>query len=99
MNRHGNERGVAEGWLLYGILRMDYASDYTVATSAFRKFLARAPGHPEAELALYRLWLASTETGEFVEAERRGREYLRRYPNGRFVGKILKRYPDLIVEL
>ena len=99
MNRHGDEADVAEGWLLYGILRMDYANDYRVAMSAFRKFLAASPNHHEAELARYRLWLASTESGQIADAELRGREYLRRYPNGKYVGKILQRFPTLIDEL
>ncbi|MCA9713930.1 MAG: FecR domain-containing protein [Myxococcales bacterium] len=99
MNRHGDEADVAEGWLLYGILRMDYANDYRVAMSAFRKFLAASPHHPEAELARYRLWLASTESGQIANAELRGREYLRRYPSGKYVGKILQRFPKLVDEL
>ncbi len=99
MNRHGDEADVAEGWLLYGILRMDYANDYRVAMSAFRKFLAASPNHHEAELARYRLWLASTESGQIANAELRGREYLRRYPNGKYVGKILQRFPSLVDEL
>ena len=99
MAQHGDVDGLVEGHLLIGILRMDFANDYPAAKLAFERFLERAPAHPEAELARYRLWLASIEDGDVNGAIDRGREYLRRYPNGKFTGKILQRFPRLVSEL
>jgi ferric-dicitrate binding protein FerR (iron transport regulator) len=98
MSEHGDE-DIAEGHLLIGILRMDFANDYPAAKQAFEKFLARAPDHADAELARYRLWLASTENGDIQEAIGHGRDYLRRYPDGKYAGKILQRFPQLVSEL
>ena len=98
MRDHGDD-DIAEGHLLIGILRMDFANDYPAAKQAFSKFLARAPSHPDAELARYRLWLASTENGDIHEAIGHGRDYLRRYPDGKYAGKILQRFPRLVSEL
>ncbi len=100
MYKHGDDRDVVEGWLLYGILRMDYGNDYQAAESAFRKFLDRAPAnHPQTEMAMYRRWLASTESGHINDAEQRAGEYLRRFPNGKYVGTVLQRFPKLVDEL
>ncbi len=99
MAEHGDDADVVEGHLLIGILRMDYANDYPAAKLAFERFLERAPGHPDAELARYRLWLANTERGAIHEAIDCGREYLRRYPTGKYTGKILQRFPKLVSEL
>ncbi len=96
--RHGEHAG-AEAFLLIGSLRMDYAGDYQAAKADFRRFLERAPESPEAELARYRLWLASTEQGDIQEAKRLGREYLRAHPHGRHVGLVLQRFPGLAGEL
>lgn len=99
MAEHGEDDDLVEGHLLIGILRMDFANDYPAAKRAFERFLERDPTHPEAELARYRLWLASIEDGEVNEAIDRGREYLSRYPNGKYAGKILQRFPALVSEL
>jgi len=99
MAEHGDDDDLVEGHLLIGILRMDFANDYTAAKLAFERFLERAPAHPEAELARYRLWLANIEHGDVPGAVERGREYLRRYPNGKYAGKILQRFPRLVSEL
>lgn len=96
---HGDDEDLVEGHLLVGILRMDFANDYPAATLAFERFLERAPTHPEAELARYRLWLAGIENGDIHAAIDRGREYLRLYPNGKYAGKILQRFPRLVSEL
>ena len=96
---HGDDDDLVEGHLLVGILRMDFANDYPAATLAFERFLERAPAHPEAELARYRLWLAGIENGDIHAAIDRGREYLRLYPNGKYAGKILQRFPKLVSEL
>ncbi|MDC0670219.1 FecR domain-containing protein [Nannocystis radixulma] len=98
MSEHGDD-DIAEGHLLIGILRMDFANDYPAAKQAFEKFLARAPDHADVELARYRLWLASTENGDIHEAIDHGRDYLRRYPDGKYAGKILQRFPQLVSEL
>ncbi len=90
---------VVEGHLVIGILRMDYANDYPAAKKAFQTFIDRAPEHPDAEVARYRLWLASTENGDIHEAIQQGRHYLRRYPDGKYAGKVLQRFPQLISEL
>jgi len=99
MAEHGDDEDLVEGHLLIGILRMDFANDYPAAKLAFQRFLERAPSHPEAELARYRLWLANIEHGDVPGAVERGREYLRRYPNGKYAGKILQRFPKLVSEL
>lgn len=98
MRQHGDD-DIVEGHLLIGILRMDFANDYPAAKQAFEKFLTRAPDHPDAELARYRIWLASTENGDIHEAIDHGRTYLRRYPDGKYAGKILQRFPQLVSEL
>ncbi|MDC0718436.1 FecR domain-containing protein [Nannocystis bainbridge] len=98
MSEHGDD-DIAEGHLLIGILRMDFANDYPAAKQAFEKFLARAPDHADVELARYRLWLASTENGDIHEAIEHGRDYLRRHPDGKYAGKILQRFPQLVSEL
>lgn len=96
ISRYGNEPAAVEGYLLVGILRMDYALDYRAADNAFEEFLRRAPkNHPSAEMAMYRLWLSATEDGRISEALVRGRRYLRRFPDGKYVGKILQRFDEL----
>lgn len=95
IDRHGDDPLAVEGYLLVGILRMDYALDYDAAEVAFQTFLRRAPNHASAEVALYRMWLASTENGRISEALERGRKYLSRHPNGKYVGKVLQRFPEL----
>jgi hypothetical protein len=95
MDTYGDDPRAVEGYLLVGILRMDYALDHRAADAAFGEFLRRAPGHPRAELAMYRLWLSSTEEGRIAQALERGQRYLERYPNGKYVGKILQRFPEL----
>ncbi|MBK6918681.1 MAG: FecR domain-containing protein [Deltaproteobacteria bacterium] len=99
IDKYGSDPLAVEGYLLVGILRMDYALDYEAAEVAFQTFLRRAPNHPSAELALFRMWLASTENGRITEALDRGRKYLARYPNGKYVGKVLQRFPELKSEL
>ena len=93
--RYANEPGAAEGFLMIGILRMDFAQDHQSASKYFEKFLKRAPNHELAELAHYRLWLAATERGMISQALDKGQNYLERYPNGRYVGRILQRFPEL----
>jgi FecR protein len=96
ISRYGNEPAAVEGYLLVGILRMDYALDYRAADNAFEEFLRRAPrNHPSAEMAMYRLWLSATEDGRISEALNRGRRYLKRFPDGKYVGKILQRFDEL----
>ena len=99
MDKHGSDALAAEGHLLIGIQRMDYAGDHQAAKAEFRKFLERAPDHPEAELARYRLWLAATEQGDIQEAKRLGRAYLHHHPRGRYVGQVIKRFRGLASEL
>ena len=95
MQKYGEDPLAVEGFLLIGILRMDFALDYRAAEVAFLNFLRRAPHHPSAELAVYRMWLAATEDGRISLAIKRGRMYLERYPNGKYVGKLLQRFPEL----
>lgn len=99
IDKYGDDPLAVEGYLLVGILRMDYALDYDAAEVAFQTFLRRAPNHASAEVALYRMLLASTENGRISEALERGRKYLQRYPNGKYVGKVLQRFPELKSEL
>jgi hypothetical protein len=74
---------------------MDYALDYKAAEVALSTFLRRAPGDPNAETAVYRMWLSAVEDGRISVALARGRQYLQRYGDGRYVGKILERFPEL----
>lgn len=99
MREYGDEPGAVEGLLLIGILRMDFAHDYQTANLYFEEFLHRAPNHAKAELATYKRWLASTESGKIPEALERGRDYLHHYPGGRYVGRVLARFPELKREL
>ena len=85
----------AEAYLLRGMLRMDYALDYKTAEMDFKTYLRRAPNGRQIEKAQYRLWLAATEDGRISVALERARSYLDAYPNGRFVGKIIQRFPEL----
>ncbi|MCX4240258.1 FecR domain-containing protein [Paraliomyxa miuraensis] len=99
ISQYGHEPAAVEGYLLVGMLRMDYALDYRAADKAFEEFLSRAPrNHPSAELAMYRLWLSATEDGRISEALTRGRRYLARFPNGKYVGKVLQRFDELKAE-
>ena len=99
LREFGDDPNAVEGRLLLGILRMDFAQDYQVAEREFKQFLRQAPNHKLAELAIYKLWLAATENGHVGPATERGRDYLRRYPNGRYVGQVLRRFPELKSEL
>lgn len=85
----------AEAYLLRGMLRMDYALDYKTAEVDLETYLRRAPNGRQVEKARYRLWLSATEDGRINEALKRARTYLDTYPNGRFVGKIIQRFPEL----
>ena len=99
LDKYGDEPAAVKGYLLVGMLRHDYAYDYRAAEKAFETFLRRAPEHPSAEFAHYRMWLSATEDGRISTAEKRARRYLQRYPNGKYVGKILQRFPKLKDEL
>ncbi|TPV93148.1 MAG: hypothetical protein B7733_21930 [Myxococcales bacterium FL481] len=99
LREFGDDPNAVEGRLLLGILRMDFAQDYQVAEVEFKRFLSQAPNHKLAELAVYKLWLAATENGHVGPAIARGKNYLRRYPNGRYVGQVLRRFPELKSEL
>ncbi len=50
MSEHGDD-DIAEGHLLIGIPRMDFANDYPPPKQAFEKFLARAPDHADVRRA------------------------------------------------
>ncbi len=95
MREYASEPEALEGILLIGILRMDYAHDYQAAERRFQTFLRLAPHHPKAELAMYKLTLAAIESGQIAKGVQRGQAYLDRYPNGRYVGHILQRFPEL----
>ena len=84
-----------EGLLLLGTLRMDFAHDYQSATRNFEQFLRRAPQHPKAELARYKLVLATIDAGYIDSGRKYARTYLRYYPDGQYVGRILQRFPEL----
>ncbi len=84
-----------EAYLLRGMLRMDYALDYKTAEVDLQTYLRRAPNGRQVEKAQYRLWLAATEDGRISVALDRGRAYLKAYPNGSYVGKIIQRFPEL----
>jgi hypothetical protein len=99
MRKHGHEPESAEGLLMFGVLRMDFAHDYQSASRNFEEFLRRAPDHPQAELARYKLVLVAIESGTIDVALTRARAYLRRYPDGQHLGRILQRFPELKEEL
>ncbi len=100
ISTYGDDPAAVEGYLLVGMLRMDYALDYRAADNAFEEFLRRAArNHPSAEMATYRLWLSATEDGRITEALQRGRRYLKRFPNGKYVGKVLQRFGELKSDL
>jgi hypothetical protein len=99
MRQHGHEPEAAEGLLMFGILRMDFAHDYQSASRNFEEFLRRAPDHPQAELARYKLVLVAIESGTIDIALTRARAYLRRHPDGQHLGRILQRFPELKDEL
>lgn len=99
MRKHGHEPEAAEGLLMFGVLRMDFAHDYQSASRNFEEFLRRAPDHPQAELARYKLVLVAIESGNIDVALTRSRAYLRRYPDGQHLGRILQRFPELKDEL
>jgi TolA-binding protein len=95
LDKYGDRAGSAEAYALLGMLRMDYAQDYKAAEVALQTYLKRAPNGSHAEIAMYRMWLSAVEDGRISQAITRGRKYLDRYPDGRFVGKILERFPEL----
>jgi hypothetical protein len=95
IGKYDGDPAAADAWLMLGILRMDYALDYKAAEVALSTFLRRAPGDPNAETAVYRMWLSAVEDGRISVALARGRQYLQRYGDGRYVGKILERFPEL----
>lgn len=95
MRDFGDQPEAVEGLLMLGTLRMDFAHDYQSATRNFEEFLRRAPSHPKAELARYKLVLAAIEAGYIDRAIQRARTYLHHYPNGQYVGGILQRFPEL----
>lgn len=99
MRDYGDEPEAVEGLLMLGTLRMDFAHDYQSATRNFEEFLRRAPHHPKAELARYKLMLAAIEAGYIDRAIQRARAYLHQYPDGEYVGRVLQRFPELKSEL
>ncbi|MFV8750834.1 FecR domain-containing protein [Nannocystaceae bacterium ST9] len=99
MRKHGHEPEAAEGLLMFGVLRMDFAHDYQSASRNFEEFLRRSPDHPQAELARYKLILVAIESGAIDLALTRSRAYLRHYPDGQYLGRILQRFPELKDEL
>ncbi|HLT35019.1 MAG TPA: FecR domain-containing protein [Enhygromyxa sp.] len=99
MRDYGDQPEAVEGLLMLGTLRMDFAHDYQSATRNFEEFLRRAPEHPKAELARYKLVLAAIEAGYIDRAIQRARAYLHQYPDGEYVGRVLQRFPELKSEL
>ena len=99
MRDYGDRPEAVEGLLMLGTLRMDFAHDYQSATRNFEEFLRRAPEHPKAELARYKLVLAAIEAGYIDRAIQRARAYLHHYPDGQYVGRVLQRFPELKSEL
>jgi hypothetical protein len=99
MRQHGHQPEAAEALLMFGVLRMDFAHDYQSASRNFEEFLRRAPDHPQAELARYKLVLVAIESGTIDVALTRARAYLRRHPDGQHLGRILQRFPELKDEL
>jgi hypothetical protein len=99
MRDYGDQPEAVEGLLMLGTLRMDFAHDYQSATRNFEEFLRRAPRHPKAELARYKLVLAEIEAGYIDRAIQRARAYLHQYPDGEYVGRVLQRFPELKSEL
>lgn len=99
MRDFGDQPEAVEGLLMLGTLRMDFAHDYQSATRNFEEFLRRAPKHPKAELARYKLVLAAIEAGYIDHAIQRARAYLHQYPDGEYVGRVLQRFPELKSEL
>jgi hypothetical protein len=99
MRDYGDQPEAVEGLLMLGTLRMDFAHDYQSATRNFEEFLRRAPKHPKAELARYKLVLAAIEAGYIDQAIQRSRAYLYQYPDGEYVGRILQRFPELKSEI
>jgi outer membrane protein assembly factor BamD (BamD/ComL family) len=99
MRDFGDEPEAVEGLLMLGTLRMDFGHDYQSATRNFEEFLRRAPNHPKAELARYKLVLAAIEAGYIDRAIQRSRAYLHQHPDGQFVGRVLQRFPELKSEL
>lgn len=99
MRDYGDRPEAVEGLLMLGTLRMDFAHDYQSATRNFEEFLRRAPDHPKAELARYKLVLAAIEAGYIDHAIQRARAYLHQYPDGEYVGRVLQRFPELKSEL
>lgn len=99
MRDYGDQPEGVEGLLMLGTLRMDFAHDYQSATRNFEEFLRRAPAHPKAELARYKLVLAAIEAGYIDHAIQRARAYLHQYPDGEYVGRVLQRFPELKSEL
>jgi TolA-binding protein len=99
LDKYDGQPAAAEAYAMLGLLRMDYALDYKAAEVALQTYLERAPNGVHAELALYRMWLCAVEDGRISQAIKRGSKYLDRYPNGRFVGNILQRFPELHSEI
>jgi hypothetical protein len=99
LDKYDDHPAAAEAYAMLGLLRMDYALDYKAAEVALQTYLQRAPNGKHAELAAYRMWLCAVEDGRISQALTRGRSYLERYPNGRFVGNVLQRFPELKSEL
>ena len=99
MQEFGDEPEAVESLLMLGTLRMDFAHDYQSATRNIEEFLRRAPRHPKAELARYKLVLAAIDAGYIDHALTRARSYLRYYPNGQYVGRLLQRFPELKADI
>ncbi|NVB39057.1 FecR domain-containing protein [Pseudenhygromyxa sp. WMMC2535] len=95
MKAHGREPEAVEGLLLLGTLRMDFGHDHQSAIRSFEEFLRRAPGHPKAELARYKLTLAAIDAGYIEQGRKSARAYLHHHPDGQHVGRILQRFPEL----
>src|SRR5690606_7329185 len=93
--RFGDDPEAIEGLLLTGTLMMDFAQDYQAATLRFQEAIRKAPKHPAAETAMYKLTIIAIESGEISLGMSRGRDYLKHFPNGRYVGHILQRFPEL----
>jgi len=99
LDEYGEDPAAVEAYLLVGVLRHDYGLDFRAAEKAFETFLRRAPNHPSAPYAHYRMWLSATKDGRISTAEKRGRLYLRKYPRGKHVGEIIQTFPKLKAEL
>ena len=93
LDRHPADPRAALAAFELGRIQMDHLADLTAATASFERALHLAPRASFQEDTLARLAQANDRLGRLADCRRLRQRYLREYPNGLHVARVLELCP------